>query len=379
MKIAVDLSFLKPDHTNGGTEAVIRNLMKGWCELELAQEFVFFVHRDVYEEYQKLFPECVFEVYTIKGSHKLRTVIFQTFLLPQIIKKHQPDLLFYPSYVTGYHRRLSIPVVVTPHDIQFKFYPHYFSGFKRAYLQIGYSHALRMADQIVAISDYVKGTLLQYFPKECGDKVITIYNPIHFNDKEEGKTHQTIEGICPPIILSVSSIAVHKNMITLIKAYEKIQKNIPYQLVIVGCKGNGMAEINEYLENHDLKGRVIFTDYVNGPQLEWLYDKTVLYVTTSLYEGFGMTPVEAIGRGIPTVSSTSTSLKEVTMNMAEYYEPAENEEILADKMMEMMKKIKQHPEEMKREYRDKGKILRERYREDIIAGQYYQLFKRLVS
>lgn len=378
MKIAVDLSFLRPDHTNGGTESVIRNLMKGWCDLGVAQEFVFFVHKDIYEDYKKLYPECLFDVYATHGTHKLRTIVFQTFFLSQRIKKHQPDILFYPSYVTGYHGRLSIPVVVTPHDIQFKFYPQYFSKFKRWYLQVGYSHALKMADQIVAISDYVKGTLLQYFPKECGNKVVTIYNPIHFSDGEKSKDYEAIKDICSPIILSVSSIARHKNMITLVKAYEKIKKNIPYQLVIVGCKGNGMSEINEYLEKHDLKERVIFTDYVNGPQLEWLYDNTILYVTTSLYEGFGMTPVEAIGRGIPTISSTSTSLKEVTMGLAEYYDPPENEDVLAEEMMRLIDRIKRYPQEMKSDYSNKGEILKEKYREDIIAGQYYQLFEKLV-
>ena len=119
-------------------------------------------------------------------------------------------------------------------------------------------------------------------------------------------------------------------MITLVKAFDRISDRVPHQLVIVGCKGNGMDSIREYLKSRHLDSRVLFTDYIEDSQLSWLYGHADLYVTTSLYEGFGMTPVEAMGRGIKTICSTATSLPEVTMKAANYYEPAEDDEILAE-------------------------------------------------
>ncbi|MDR1769695.1 MAG: glycosyltransferase family 4 protein [Hungatella sp.] len=332
MKIAVDLSFVRPDHTNGGTESCIKNLISGWIKNGVIDDFVFFIHEDIYKEYNKLYPTCNFIRYNCKGSHKVRTTWFQTFVLPGLLDEQKADVLYYPTYTTGYYSQLKIPVVVNPHDIQFKFFPEYFSRLKRFYLDFGYSHSLKKADRIIAISDYVKGTLEQYYGKQCKNKITTVYDPIDFDRKG---THRP-EGIREPYILSVSSIQKHKNMITLVKAFERICHKFPYQLVIVGCKGNGMELIRKYLKENKLSDRIIFTDYIKSEEIDWLYTNASLYVTTSLYEGFGMTPIEAMGRGIPTISSRSTSLPEVTLNQAVYYEPAEDDKVLADVMSDVL-------------------------------------------
>lgn len=332
MKIAVDLSFVRPDHSNGGTESCIKNLIRGWIQLGVINDFLFFIHEDIYIDYKEIFPECSYAVYRCGGGHKFRTTWFQTCVLPRWVRKYDIDVLYYPTYTSGYYRRISVPVVVNPHDIQFKYYPEYFSALKRWYLHFGYSHSLKTASLIIAISDYVKGSLETYYGEECADKILIIHDPVDFGQKREERP----KGIQEQYILSVSSIAKHKNVLTLIKAFERIHYKIPHQLVIVGCKGNGMDEIKEYLMQRGMEGRICFTDYVTDFNIEWLYRHASLYVTTSLYEGFGMTPIEAMGRGIPTVCSRSTSLPEVTMEMAVYYEPAQDVEALAVKMLECL-------------------------------------------
>lgn len=332
MKIGVDLSFIRPDHTNGGTESCIKNLICGWINIGRIKDFVFFIHEDIYEEYLNLYPECYFIRYHCGGSHKVRTTYFQTFLLPQLIKKYDVKVLYYPTYTSGYYFKINIPVVVNPHDIQFKFFPEYFSWFKRFYLNFGYSHSLKSADLIIAISNYVRTTLEQHYRKECEDKIITVYDPVDF-DKGRYESPYHVEG---PYILSVSSIQKHKNMITLVKSFARIALSIPHKLVIVGCKGNGMIEIKQYLKDNGLSDRIIFTDYIKSEEIAWLYSNADLYVTTSLYEGFGMTPIEAMGRGIPTISSKTTSLPEVTLNKAFYYEPAEDDLVLSELILDVL-------------------------------------------
>lgn len=362
MRIAVDLSFIRPDHTNGGTETCIRNLMRGWIQQGVIHRFLFFVHEDIFQSYSQEFLECHFLTYSCKASHKVRTTWFQTVILPIWIKKYQVDVLYYPSYTTGYYVRLPIPVIVNPHDIQFKFYPEYFSPLKRAYLDFGYRHSLKRANVIIAISDYVKNTLLEYYGKETGNRIIRIYDPIEFDFEKEVEP----VGIKPPFILSVSSIQKHKNMITLIKSFERIYSKISHQLVIVGCKGNGLNEIRQYLSGKKIEERILFTDFVNDNQINWLYNNAELYVTTSLYEGFGMTPIEAMGRGIPTICSKSTSLPEVTMNLANYYEPAGDDAALADKIEEVLQKDGL--------YTPEPEIFRKYYDKAHIAAELFELF-----
>ena len=332
MRIAVDLSFIRPDHTNGGTESCIRNLIKGWIQQGVIRDFIFFIHQDIYEAYQREFPVCEYAVYRLRGSHKVRTTLFQTFVLPQWVRVYGVDVLYYPTYTTGYYRRLSVPAAVNPHDVQFKFYPEYFSPLKRWYLDVGYRHSLKRADQILAISNYVRDSLMRFYGKECGDKIRVVYDPVDFSQRDE----EPLAYVQQPYILSVSSIAKHKNMLTLVRAFARLNDQIPHQLVIVGCRGNGMEEIAAYLKERKLENRICFTDYVKDSNVEWLYRHAALYVTTSLYEGFGMTPVEAMGRGIPTISSRSASLPEVTMEKAVYYEPAEDDACLAERMREVL-------------------------------------------
>jgi len=362
MTVAVDLSFIRPDHTNGGTESCIKNLIRGWIVNGVIKDFIFFIHEDIYSDYGKLFPECRFIRYQCRGSHKVRTTWFQTFVLPRLIDKYHADVLYYPTYTTGYYFKIKIPVIVNPHDIQFKFFPEYFTKLKRLYLDFGYSHSLKKADKIIAISNYVKGTLQQHYGKQCRDKVITVYDPVDFDTREVRKPY----GIKEPYILSVSSIQKHKNMVTLIKAFEEICNNIPHQLVIVGCKGNGMEAIRVHLNENNLSDRIIFTDYIKSEELDWLYSNASLYVTTSLYEGFGMTPIEAMGRGVPTISSKATSLPEVTLNQAFYYEPAEDEHVLAKKILEVLSEEKKDI--------NVAEIMK-RYEKSTVAIQLYQVFE----
>lgn len=362
MKIAVDLSFIRSDHTNGGTESCIRNLMKGWIQEGVIRQFIFFIHNDVYQDYYEEFPECEFCVYNCRGPHKIRTTWFQTMILPGWVRKYHVDVLYYPTYTMGYYVSLGIPVVVNPHDIQFKFYPEYFSLWKRWYLDFGYRHSLKRANRIIAISEYVKSTLEQFYGKECGNKITTVYDPIDF-DTGAGEGP---EGVICPFILSISSIQKHKNMLTLVKAFGRICHAIPHQLVIVGCKGNGMEGICQYIKQQQLEGRVLFTDYVANSEISWLYEHAALYVTTSLYEGFGMTPIEAMGRGVPVISSMSTSLPEVTMHLANYYEPAEDDIGLSAKIVDILGcSSRQIPD---------ADMFRKRYDKKNISQKMFELF-----
>ena len=144
MRIGIDLSFIRPDHKNGGTEAAIKNLIKGFEELkalgEIEDEFLYFIHRDIYRDYHKIFPKLSYFIYDIKGPHSLRTIRFQTFQLPGLVKEEKLDLLYFPTFQTGLHTRWSLPLVVNPNDIQYKYYPEYFSFLKCCYFQVFYGN-----------------------------------------------------------------------------------------------------------------------------------------------------------------------------------------------------------------------------------------------
>ena len=129
-------------------------------------------------------------------------------------------------------------------------------------------------------------------------------------------------------LLCINSLTKHKNLITLVKAFHKLIKNPriseSLKLVIAGAKWNGANEITDYIADNRLQERIVVTGFLTDGQLQYLYHHAKIFVTPSLYEGFGMTPIEAMAAGCPVISSKETSLYEVTMGRAAYYEPAKD-------------------------------------------------------
>lgn len=347
MRVGVDLSFIRPDHKNGGTEAVMKNLIKGLRELEedgCPLDMVYFIHRDIYEDYNKMFPFLKYRVYDSSLPHALRTIAFQTFRLHKLLREEKVDVLYFPTFQTGLRSKWEIPLVVNPHDIQYKYYPEYFSRFKRIYFQVFYKNALKKANRIVAISSYVKECYEKHFPKQVKNKIRLLYNPIDLSQRDE----EVVDAVQPyegKYVLCINSLTKHKNLITLVKAYHLlIQRNADYRkeyrLVIGGAAWNGANELADYIRLNGLEEDVILTGYLSDGQLTYLYNHARLFVTPSLYEGFGMTPVEAMATGCPVVSSKETSLYEVTMGMVRYYEPATDAEALCKVLADELTKEK---------------------------------------
>lgn len=380
MRIGIDLSFIRPDHKNGGTEAVMKNLIKGFEELKssgkITDDFIYFIHRDIYEDYHKDFPNLVYRIYDTKLPHALRMIKFQTFDLPKLSAKEKLDLLYFPTFQTGLGCGWKIPLVVNPHDIQYKYYPEYFRLLKRCYFQVFYGNSLKKADKVVAISRYVAGSYKKYFRKYVKGKLCLIYDPIDFETKQE-EAPDALKGISSDYILCVNSLAKHKNLITLVKAFHMLMEDPDsspsLKLVIAGAAWNGANEISDYIEENHLGDRIILTGFLTDGQLQYLYHHAKVFVTPSLYEGFGMTPIEAMAAGCPVISSKETSLYEVTMGKASYYEPAKD----AGALYKAMLKATAGSPDLKKamgETLEENKKAVLRYSKEKIAKQYLNLF-----
>ena len=120
---------------------------------------------------------------------------------------------------------------------------------------------------------------------------------------------------------TVSSLAKHKNLITLLKMIKlmKDEGESP-KLVITGVKVNAADEIMQYIADNDLKKNVIYTGFISNEDRNALYDNCKVFLFPSVFEGFGMPPVEAMLRNVPVVTTKATSIYEVTQGKASYIE-----------------------------------------------------------
>ncbi|MHB9034489.1 MAG: glycosyltransferase family 4 protein, partial [Anaerolineae bacterium] len=133
-------------------------------------------------------------------------------------------------------------------------------------------------------------------------------------------------GITKPYILGLGTLQPRKNFSTLIRAYHQLieERHIPHQLVIGGGKGWLYEDIFATVQELKLAERVLFLGYVQDEKLPALYRGADVFAFPSLYEGFGIPILEAMGCGTPVVTANTSSLPEVAGEAALQVNPQDS-------------------------------------------------------
>ncbi len=196
-----------------------------------------------------------------------------------------------------------------------------------------YDKLIRLSDRIIAISAYTKNDIIKYYGTS-DDKVKVVYNGIQVCSKSI-KPDDFPDNI--RFVLYVNTLRDEKNPITLIKAYKEIRKNHQLKLVLVGKDTDGWKQtLLPYAKEHGFAEDIIKLQSISDANLRYLYEHAELFVTTSLHEGFGYTPIEAAIYGCPVISSTCEALPDTTRMMLNYYEPATDENALINKVEQLL-------------------------------------------
>jgi glycosyltransferase involved in cell wall biosynthesis len=128
-------------------------------------------------------------------------------------------------------------------------------------------------------------------------------------------------------IMYVGQQSDYKNIKRLGDAHQKLLVNHPnLGLILVGRKNTPALKNEKYFTKKGYKN-ILFTDFIEDPQRDWLFIKCKAYVFPSLMEGFGLPPLEAMGRGAPVISSSATCLPEINGNAARYFDPTNVDDI----------------------------------------------------
>jgi glycosyltransferase involved in cell wall biosynthesis len=369
VKVGIDLTSLGREY-GGGKEQFIINLIQGFVENGQLDELVLLVYEEHSSRMLKMFPEATLalvpENFSFLNKLVLRNLATRTFSYSKLVKKEKLEMIFFPSGYTGF-KRLPIPTVVNTHDIQFIEYPrrtNFRTRWKDRWL---YRCDFSLRDRIIAISQYDQGVIERHYPNQK-DKIVRIYNPIVFCDKSWSPNNQE------PYILAVNIGFAHKNTETLIQAYSTLTEKIPHDLVLVGKLRKETEYLKSIIENSSARERIHLTGHISQEELDDLYGGCSLFVTPSLYEGFGMPPVEALGRGIPVISSEETALPESTMGRATYYKPARDHKALATAIQSVLLKKIDH------EYLGKSiELMVSNYSCTKIASVYMEFFQSLIQ
>lgn len=185
------------------------------------------------------------------------------------------------------------------------------------------ARCVERSDKIITISEFSKReiqTLLQV-PEE---KIEIVYSAPSITT--EVTTFQMLQkrlNVQQPYLLYMGTIEPRKNLVRLIQAFDWLKKEtkIPHQLVLAGGDGWKTEEIHRAAEMAQFANEIRFTGYLSSREKNTLYQNADLMVFPSLYEGFGMPPLEAMLFGCPTVCANTASLPEIAGEAAELVDP----------------------------------------------------------
>ena len=338
MRIGIDATFIRPSQV-GGTESYLRNLLKGLESVDSENEYYIFVNKINQKTFDFKKPNFKTLLCDVSGSNRLSRILYTNFKMPKLIKQNNIDIMFFPSYMRPLSRIKNVITVSNIHDIQFKHFPEYFSLSKKIVFNMFYPASIYKSDALIRISNFVKNDIIEYYKNVDKTKLKVIYNPLITKSYNSVSSEYLCKlGIDEKnYILSVATFFPHKNLETLIKSFSILKKeNHTLKLVLAGIKQKSANALSELITNLNLENDVIIPGFVELETLEALYKFTSVYVCTSMYEGFGMPPVEAMCRNIPVISTKCTSLYEVTMGLAEYYENPKDENELAKKIKQVI-------------------------------------------
>lgn len=249
--------------------------------------------------------------------HRARAPLPIELALGRLDLFHSPDFTAPPVVRT--------PVVITIHDLAFIRRPECAYPTLRHYLQRVVPRSVRRADHLIAVSESTRRDILELFdvPPE---RVTTIYEGVAPSVRPcgcDGPLRKTIErlGVRGPYILSVGTLEPRKNYPRLLEAYAMLRRRgITQRLVIAGARGWLYAPIFECLRSLGLDRHVTFIE-PNDVELRALYGAADAFVYPSLYEGFGIPPLEALAAGVPVACSNVSSLPEVVGDAALTFDP----------------------------------------------------------
>lgn len=214
--------------------------------------------------------------------------------------------------------------VVTVHDMVYKAFPETVRGRTRFMLETGLKRSMKRADIIVTDSEFSKSEIIKYFPRHehkirvvpCGVD-LERFHPCDEPERiPEVKKSLDIEG---DYFLYLGTIEPRKNLERLISAYAAFAKKVgdkAPKLVLAGGKGWLDNGIYSRVEKLGMTKNVIFTKYVPSEDMNPLMCGALAFVFPSIYEGFGMPPLEAMACGVPVLASSEASLPEVTGDCA---------------------------------------------------------------
>ena len=335
MNILIDLTSLA-DNVSGIERfalCIAKELIEDTTRKDL--KYILLFKNEIHKEFRK--EKGNVKKVVLKGGNKL---IFNQFTLPCALAKIKADYYFFPAFPAPFFF-FNQKAVSAIHDVGCWDCPSKNRKYMTLYFKLMYWKAAFGKKQVVTVSEFSKKRISEILNKKT-DEITVVYDGLSDVFKQfkydEGCNTKAISdyNLSENYLLCLSTVEPRKNMRLLIDAYSQLvqEGKIDADLVLAGRKGWLVDDLMSGLEQSVIK-KIKFTGFVDEELLAYVYYNASVFVFPSIYEGFGVPPIEAMSLGIPVISSDAASLPEVLGDAAVYFENRNGKD-LKDKILEVL-------------------------------------------
>lgn len=317
MRIGIDAHGVGGHSLGPGNETYFQNLIGALLDLDRRNEYHIFVNN----------PEAMAR--TVEGHANARLVslwphsqwIQRPFSLPLYAMRHGLDLVHVP-FIQPVPMRTR--TVLTVHDANYELFPEDFTAATRWKLKTFVPWSIRRADAVFTVSEFGKKSIESIYRLPPGKVVVTYNAPDHrpLADEASGRTLAEL-GIAAPFVLFIGAIQPKKNLARLVRGFDRLldRRDLPHQLVIGGKWGWGNSELESALGSMRHRDRVLLTGYLEDAEVARCMRAAEVFAFPSLYECFGIPPMEAQRLGTPCLISNTTCFPEIYRDSALMCDP----------------------------------------------------------
>lgn len=327
MRIAIDIRALGQRRT--GDEVYIHKIVEYIKFNKQDFKYYLFTNNPSWYEIELLkdLPDYM-EVVLVKPKNKF---LWTMYALPKACSLYQIDLL-HVMYITPIKLPEHTKLITTIHDISWKFVPEHINWKDRLFLNLLIPISIKKSDLVLTVSKYAKHSIHIIF-KTPKDKIKYIYNGGFIQ-----KTPSTLK-LSPKItnivskkyVLYLGSLQPRKNISNMIKGFYFYKQKNPksdLKFVIAGGKGyNYDSNIDTLIQEYSLQKEIIFAGFVSEDEKIALMRNARIFLFVSLYEGFGIPPIESMSLKTPVIVSNTSCLPEILGEGGISVDPYNEEEL----------------------------------------------------
>jgi glycosyltransferase involved in cell wall biosynthesis len=319
-----------------GVGQYVLSLVRALLPAAARHEFTLFVLEEDLQLFGFAAGSMRLEPVSERHRPPVRDILWHQFTLPRLARRGGIEVLHTPSYRRMLWRR-PCALVSTIHDLA----PFHLSGkYDRARMFYGRVAARRLAgrqDEIVAVSRATAGDIETFF-RVPAERISVIPNGVDHDRFRPGSKARALDAVCTPrglaapFFLYVARLEhPAKNHCRLIEAFNRFKSatRSPWRLVLAGGDWHGAAEIRGNLRASPFAHDIVLLGFVPASDLPNWYRAADVLVFPSLYEGFGLPPIEAMACGCPVLSSMEGALEETVRGAAGRIEPRDVGQIQA--------------------------------------------------